>query len=51
LPAVEALAGSALGARLLYLDLSDNQNLWKHRTKLKQMFPGAHVLEPFDYGA
>jgi uncharacterized protein (TIGR02996 family) len=49
--AVEALAGSALGGRLLYLNLRDNENLLKHRTKLKKMFPSAHVEEPYDYGA
>ena len=49
LPAVKALADSALGARLLYVNLNDNPNLVKHRAKLKKMFPGAHVEEPFEY--
>ena len=49
LPAVRALAESALGAQLLYVNLRENANLVRHRTKLRKMFPGAHVEEPSNY--
>lgn len=48
-PAVQELADSALGANLLYLNLSQNSNLVRHRAKLKKMFTNAYVEEPFEY--
>jgi hypothetical protein len=46
---VKLLAESELGARLLHLNFEFNPNLLKHHAKLKKMFPGAHVEEPFEY--
>jgi uncharacterized protein (TIGR02996 family) len=45
----KALAESALGGRLLYINLCGNTNLEEDQAKLKQMFPSAHVQEPFFY--
>ena len=48
LPAVKELAESELGSRLLYLNFDYNPNLEKHTTKLKKMFPEAHVVVPIE---
>ena len=49
LPGVKVLAESDLGARLLYVNFDSNSNLTEHEAKLKEMFPNAHVEEPFEY--
>ncbi len=49
LEAVTALAKSALGPRLLYLNLQFNAPLSRHAKKLAALFPAAHVEEPFEH--
>ena len=49
LAAVTDLAKSALGPRLLYLNLQYNPHLGRHAKQLAALFPAAHVVEPFEH--
>lgn len=47
---LKALAAAPFAKQLLFVNLGGNPNLAKVVANIREAFPSAHLLEPFDYG-